>query len=335
MKKYQCVLLFILSLIFFLPYSLAATPQNPLVTGDALYVSHSGVHKFNQDTLELEWSALQGLQTFEPVMGNNLLYVGSSQGLYALDAVSGQQVWHIEETRTIFSPNVARQLYAGSLHGGLFSINPLSGRINWQQQFSGWIYSPVVLPDQDQLWTGGQAHQALALSTKDGRLLHTVMLDQESIFSPLYLQNEQVAFNLFNGKTAIINTVTAKVDGWLNGSTQPKNINFDARFIYRSNRDGTLTAFDRNNYRVEWQQSIVAQDLTMHPTAGGHILMSDLDKILVLFDPIKRTEVWRKQISGNWFAPAQIDTKSIIYIQSSNLQPNNLSAVKVYARPPK
>lgn len=335
MKKNQWILLFILSPVFLLQTALAAMPQNPLVNGESLYVSHNGIYKFNQATLEQEWSALQGLQTFEPVMGNNLLYVGSSQGLYALDADTGQQVWRIEKTRTIFSPNVAGQLYAGSLHGGLYSINPRSGKIKWQQQFSGWIYSPVVLRDRGQLWAGGQAHQALALSTKDGRLLHTVMLDQESIFSPLYLQNEQVAFNLFNGKTAIINTVTAKVDGWLNGSTQPKNINFDDRFIYRSNRDGTLTAFDRNNYRVEWQQSIVGQDLTMHPSGGGHILMSDLDKMLVLFDPNKRTEVWRKQISGNWFAPAQIDTKSVIYIHSNNLQPNKLSAVKVYARPPK
>jgi len=329
------MLLFILSPVLLLQAALAAMPQNPLITGDTLYVSQNGVHKFNQVTLEQEWSALQGLQTFDPVIGNNLLYVGSSQGLYALDADTGEQVWRIEETRTIFSPSVAGQLYAGSLHGGLYSINPHSGKINWQQQFSGWIYSPVVLPDRDQLWTGGQAHQALALSTKDGRLLHTVMLDQESIFSPLYLQNQQVAFNLFNGKTAIINTDTAKVDGWLNGSTQPKNLSFDDRFIYRSGRDGTLSAFDRNSYRLQWQKTIVGQDLTMHPTQGGYFLMSDLDKTLVLFDPDKRTEVWRKQITGNWFAPVQIDEKNIIYILPANLQPNKLSAVKIYAQPPK
>ncbi len=335
MKKYQWILLFILSPVFLLQTALAAIPQNPLVNGDSLYVSHNGIHKFNLVTLEQEWSALQGLQTFEPVMGNNLLYVGSSQGLYALDADTGEQVWHIEEARTIFSPSVAGQLYAGSLHGDLYSINPHSGKINWQQQFSGWIYSPVVLPDRDQLWTGGQAHQALALSTKDGRLLHTVMLDQESIFSPLYLQNQQVAFNLFNGKTAIINTDTAKVDGWLNGSTQPKNLSFDDRFIYRSGRDGSLSAFDRNSYHLQWQKSIVGQDLTMHPTRGGYFLMSDLDKMLVLYDPDKQTEVWRKQIPGNWFAPVQIDAKNIIYILSANLQPNKLSAVKIYVQPPK
>ena len=335
MKKYQWVLVFILSSIFLLQASLAATPQNPLVAGDALYVSHNGVHKFNQATLEKEWSALRGVQTFEPVIGNNLLYVGSSQGLYALDTDTGRQVWHIEQARTIFSPSVAGQLYAGSLHGGLYSINSDSGKINWQQQFSGWVYSPVVLPDRDQLWTGGQVHQALAMSTKDGRRLHTVMLDQESIFSPLYLQNHQLAFNLFSGKTAIINTVSAKVDGWLNGSTQPNNLTFDDSFIYRSGRDGTLSAFDRYSYRLEWQQSIVGQNLTMHPTRGGNILMSDLDKTLVLFDPVKRTEVWRKQIPGSWFSPVQIDAKNIIYFKPANLQPNKISAVKINVRPTK
>jgi len=44
---------------------------------------------------------------------------------------------------------------------------------------------------------------------------------------------------------------------------------------------------------LKWQKSLVGQDLTMHPTIGGHILMSDLDRILVLYDPQKRTEVWR------------------------------------------
>ncbi len=333
MKKYQWILLLILPPIFLLPASLAATPKNPLLVNDALYVSNNGIHKFNQATLKQEWSALQGLQTFAPVMGKNLLYVGSSQGLYALDPDTGQQLWRIEKTRTIFSPSVAGQLYAGSLHGELYSIDPPSGKINWRKQFTGWIYSPVVLIDENQLWMGGQAHQAFAISAKDGRRLHTIMLDQESIFSPVDLQNQQIGFNLFNGKTTIINTVTAKIDGWLEGSTQPKNLTFDDSYIYRSDRDGTLTAFDRNSYRLLWQKSIAAQNLTMHPTQDGYILMSDLDKTLVLFDPDKRTEVWRDEISGNWISPIQIDAKTVVYFRSTNLQPNELTAVKIHAQP--
>jgi outer membrane protein assembly factor BamB len=221
------------------------------------------------------------------------------------------------------------------LHGALYSIEPASGKINWRQQFPGWIYSPVVQPDSNQLWTGGQDHEAFALSINDGRQMHRIALNQESVFSPVDLQNNQIAFNLFNGKTAIINTVTAKIESWLNGSTQPKNLISDDRFIYRSSRDGQLTAFDRNNYRQAWQKAVVGQDLTIHPSSGGQILLSDLGKILVLFDPQKRAEIWRKAIPGNWFSPIQIDAKNIIYFHSTNLQPSQLSAVRISAQPTK
>jgi len=110
MHKFKWIVFLVLSSVFLLQTALASTPQNPLLARDALYVSYNGVHKFNQTTLEREWSALQGLQTFEPVMGHNLLYVGSPQGLYALDPDTGQQVWRIEESRTIFSPTVAGQI---------------------------------------------------------------------------------------------------------------------------------------------------------------------------------------------------------------------------------
>jgi len=332
---FKWVLLLVLSPTFLLQIVLASTPQNPLLTVDALYVSNNGVHKFNRTTLERKWSAMQGLQTFEPVMGKHLLYVGSTQGLYALDPATGQQVWRIEDSRTMFSPTVARQIYAGSLHGALYSINPVSGKIIWRQQFSGWIYSPVVQPDQNQLWTGGQSHRAFALATNNGHQTHSIALDQESVFSPIDLQNNRIAFNLFNGKTAIINTVTAKIESWLNGSTQPKNLISGDRFFYRSSRDGQLTAFDRKTYRQAWQKPIVGQDLTIHPSSAGEILLSDLGKTLVLFDPQKRIEIWRKAIPGNWFSPIQIDGENIIYFYSTNLQPYQLSAVRINAQPTK
>lgn len=46
--------------------------------------------------------------------------------------------------------------------------------------------------------------------------------------------------------------------------------------------------------------------------------MSDLDKLLILFDLKKHTEAWRKVISGKWFSPIQIDAKNIIYFHSKN-----------------
>ena len=334
MQKIKWALLLII--FHFLPMQAGAvaTAQNPLLVDSGLYVSYNGIHKFNQSTLKQQWSSLQGIQTFEPVMGKRLLYVGSPQGLYALNPDSGEIAWRIEETRTIFSPVVSDHLYAGSLHGALYSIDPDKGTINWRQQFEGWIYSPAVLRDQGLLWTGGQAHQAFALAIDDGRQLHAVAMRQESIFSPQNIGRQQVAFNLFNGSTAIINTETASIDGYLNGVTQPKNLDYDEKLIYRSSRDGGLTAFDRSSYRQEWQKLLVTQELTMHPGKDNYLLMSDLDKTLILFNRQKGAEVWRDQLTGTWFSPIQIDEKYIIYFQPSILQPNEISAVKINAQSP-
>ena len=43
----------------------AATPQNPLLVDQDLYLSNNGIHKFNQLSLEQQWSSLNGIQTFE------------------------------------------------------------------------------------------------------------------------------------------------------------------------------------------------------------------------------------------------------------------------------
>ncbi len=67
----------------------AATPQNPLLVDQGIYLSNNGIHKFNQFSLEQQWSSLNGIQTFEPVMGEQLLYVGTSQGLYELNPGNG------------------------------------------------------------------------------------------------------------------------------------------------------------------------------------------------------------------------------------------------------
>ena len=123
---------------------LARLGGSALLTGNRLRFSFSSQ---TPRTAALIAAMSKPFETFEPVMGKHLLYVGSTQGLYALDPDTGQQVWRIEASRTLCSPTVAQQIYAGSLHGVLYSIKPANGNINWRQQFSGWIYSPVVQPE--------------------------------------------------------------------------------------------------------------------------------------------------------------------------------------------
>ena len=330
----KCHSIIVLLLWFFLPLQTvnASSPQNPLLTSDSVYLSKQGIHKFNRDNLEVEWSSLKGVRTFEPVISKDFLLVGSTQGLYALHRATGEIVWHIEPEKTIFSPAIDTQIFAGSLHGELYAINPKDGKINWRQQLSGWIYSPVVLADLDQLWSGGQSHEAFLFDIKTGAIIKRVGLEQEAIFSPQRLDQERIVFNLFSGNSVVINVHTAMPVATLDGPSQPRHLSVDRKTIYRTNRDGSLIAFDKISLEALWHQNIVAHDLSMHPVSDGYMLLSDLDHTMVLLNLESHEVVFKINVDGAWFSPIQIDDNHIVYFQNETMQPNQIRAVKFDTR---
>ncbi len=63
--------------------------------------SHSG---FAIDTvnppLTLKWSSNLGYSTdSSPVVADGILYIGSSYGIHAIDAVSGKEIWKYHSTK--------------------------------------------------------------------------------------------------------------------------------------------------------------------------------------------------------------------------------------------
>lgn len=304
----------------------AAYPTNPILSGDSIYVSQQGIYKFDRNRSEPLWSSLPGVETFEPVIHKELLLVGSTQGLYALELATGHIVWHIEKQHTLFTPSVSTWAFAGSLHGELYAIDPEQGHIIWRNQFPGWIYSPVINEASVQLWTGGQAHRIFVLSATEGSLEHEIATTQELVFSPIDLGNNRIAVNLFDGSTLVIAALSATIEGVLMGDSQPINLHHYGNRIYRSHRDGTLSAFNRKKLEFSSRKSLVTQDLTMHPSWPGYLLLSDRDRSLILLNLTQGDDACRMQPTGQWILPLQIDAKKIVYFKKS-MQPPGLIPV--------
>jgi len=261
-------------------------------------------------------------------MGKDFIFVGSTQGLYALHGATGEIAWRIEHDKTIFSPSIDKQIFAGSLHGELYAINPKNGKVNWRQQLTGWIYSPVVLADLDQLWSGGESHEAFLFDMKTGAITKRIGLEQEAIFSPQRVDQSHIIFNLFSGRSVVIDVLTWIPVALLDGPPQPRYLSFDRDTIYRANSDGSLVAFDKVSHKAIWNQSLVAHDLTMHPVTDGYMLLTDLEQTMVLLNLKTQHVVFKMEIDGDWFSPIQIDESHIVYFQNESLQPNQIRAVK-------
>ncbi len=308
----------------------AATPANPLLLGESIVVSLQGVHRFDLDSGKLLWSSLAAVETFEPVSWRDLILIGSTEGLYALAADSGDVVWRIEKTKTLFTPSVSRQAFAGSVHGELYAIDPRQGSIVWRRQFPGWIYSPAVNEDSALIWTGGQEHRAYAISARDGSLQHEVETTQETVFSPVDIGENQVAFNLFDGSTLVIDARGGKSLGVFAGDSQPNDLHRHGDIVYRSHRDGSLAAFERDGLTLRWRKSLTGQDLTLHPSQPGYLLASDRDRELILLELAKSDAGCRMRSTASWTLPIQVNSRTVVHFKKQ-MQPPGVRLVQTRA----
>ena len=107
MSKFLSCVLIAACLLLALRSVQAAYPINPILVDDSIYVSQQGIYRFDRNQSEPLWSSLQGVETFEPVIHETLLLVGSTQGLYALELETGRIAWHIEKQHTLFTPSIS------------------------------------------------------------------------------------------------------------------------------------------------------------------------------------------------------------------------------------
>ena len=302
-------------------------PRNPLHQGDSIYVSHQGVYRFDTAAVDPVWSSLQGVETFAPVVHDNLLLVGSTQGLYALNLADGKIAWRIEKRHSLFTPSIAGLAFAGSVHGELYAIRLDDGSIDWRRTFDGWVYSPAINADASLLWTGGQAHAVYALAGQNGKLLREIPTSQETVFGAVDLGRAQVAFNLFDGSTVIVDSSNRQIKAILPGVSQPTGIGHQGEVIFRSHSDGSLATFTRGDMAAEWRHKLTPQNLTLHPALPGYLLLGDGDRKLILLDLATKKIICELDAEGQRLLPIQLDTNEIIYFRKS-VQPTGLKLVK-------
>jgi hypothetical protein len=317
----------IVSLLINAQTSAAQYPENPYRVGASIYVSHQGVYRFDSTHTQPLWSSLVDVETFAPVVAGDLLLVGSTQGLYALQLADGAIAWHIEKQHTLFTPSIADRAYAGSVHGELYAVTPGDGAITWQKSFAGWVYSPAISADSKSLWTGGQAHEVYALASDDGRVLQKIATSQETVFGAVDLGNAQVAFNLFDGSTLVLDSNSRQIAADLPGDSQPTGIAHQAGLIFRSHSDGSLSAFGRDDMEHEWQHTLTPHNLVFHPSLPGYLLLGDRDSKLFLLDLTNNSLPCELDGDGQRLLPMQLDSRKIVYFRKA-MQPPGLKLVE-------
>lgn len=163
-----------------------AREDSRFVVEDAqgLYLAGDGLRAVDTTDGSTRWRALPGVQVFAPLLLEDRLLVGSTQGLYAVARETGRILWHRLADAVIYTPVSHRgRLYAGALDGRLRAFSPKDGELLWERALEGWVYTPAALGDQ--LVTGGSASRLWSLDWKTGARNWQLALDQQLVHRPV------------------------------------------------------------------------------------------------------------------------------------------------------
>lgn len=230
------------------------SPANPLVTADAYYISAHGVTRYSRQTLAPTWTALENTFTREPVAVAGLVLVGASNGIYALEAATGDLRWHHPADATLYSPVIHGGVaYVGGEDGSLRAMILGSGRVVWQRQFQGWIYPPAII-DQT-LVAGGGGFTLWGLRLDDGTTLWQRELDQELVYRPIRVANDRVVLTTFDGTVIAVSAGGSSL--WKETDPVPSlSPTVAGAHLFLTGLDGVVRARDWRTGKLIWRRQV-------------------------------------------------------------------------------
>ena len=208
------------------------------VDGDVLYVhSAAGLHALNKsgeqiwffpkqdkgplvagkswgwgdETLADPW----GWYRSAPLVKHGRVYFGSDDGLYAVSASDGSQVWHAAMGPVTVDPaSFNDSVIVGSWDNHLYSVNAETGKTNWEVEaqvpggaaaqwigYYGFNLNPVVY--KDAVFVGARGTYFYVLNAETGQEAWSVKVGTSWIGSPAVVTEDSVYFGLSDGKAVL------------------------------------------------------------------------------------------------------------------------------------
>ena len=236
--------------------------SSPIKNKDIIYTTswNGNISAFNINSNNLIWETNLGWSSSSsPIIVKNNIFVGSSDGLYALEKDSGEILWNFKMGAVSSIPvYVNGVVYCGSHDGNIYAINSKNGDLEWTFETNDEIYgSPVV--KNNVLFIGSNDGYMYAINIKDKELKWKFKTDRPIVSSSLIV-NKDLYFGSWDGNLYSLETETGKLKwkfttGWGIDSTPA----FFDDTIFVGSEDTNFYAIDAEDGTLKW----------IFPTNGG------------------------------------------------------------------
>ncbi len=269
-------------------------PENPYVTRDAIFAATIGVSRYERESLQRTWHALPGAQTFEPVVTEKTVLVGSTDGLYSLELQSGRIQWRVGSAVPIYSPVVYDDTaYVGAADGVARAVKLDSGRIVWSRRFDGWIYPPAVV--DGLLVFGGSNGRLYGVHRTTGAVAWTKPLNQELVYRPVPIPDRAVVITTFSGDVIAVSATDGATVWEVRDPTPGFSPVVDGDRVYMGTFGGALRVRHAVDGRLIWVRRFEEKLPFVPRLQNRTVLIGSEQGHVAAFSTLTGRLLWRRE----------------------------------------
>lgn len=257
-----------------------AVYSSPIVDKDVLYTTswNGNVSAINIKLNNLLWEKNIGFSSSSsPIIVGDTIYVGSSDGLFALNKVTGEILWNNEietvSSKPAFFDGV---VYCSSNDGNIYAFNSENGLLKWTFKTNDEIYSSPVICN-NILYIGSNDGYLYAINTKDEGLIWKFKTNGPIVSSSIVVNNV-VYFGSWDGNLYSLATKNGRLKwkfttGWGIDSTPA----FYDDIIYVGSEDNNFYAIDANDGKLIWTFTTNGGIQSSSTVYGGYVFFGSSD----------------------------------------------------------
>jgi len=235
--------------------------QSPVHSSPAIYedyvylVSGDGILKaIDMQTGEEEWDLdLKAKTNSSPIINSNILFVGTDEGLKAINISSHEIIWDYDCGNVVSTPFLYEDVvYFGSNDGHLYGLDKEEGDEILNEKLDGELKSSPIVVD-DSIYIGSTNGKLYSVGT-DKQKNWEFTTGDEILSSPSYV-NESVIFGSNDGSIYSLD----ESNGDLNWKVDLNNkvissptVDEHDNSIYVGSDEGNLTCLDFRDGTVKW-----------------------------------------------------------------------------------
>lgn len=248
---------------------------------------------------------------------DGMVIVGNKKGeLFALDQVTGEQIWRAQLTGSILAPSLiqANRVVTVANDGTVFAHNLTTGQQMWTYSLPNVQLSlrgqaaPVAIDDRNVLIAAANAY-VYAIDTVTGvpRMQRRVAINDgrsdiqrlnDIDGDPVIYEGRLLITTSFQGQVTVTDLATQQVLWSEDASSIRRPEVFDNK-VFVSKDNGEIVAFDLRTGQKLWtNDQLLNRELSNPVVLGNDLVVGDLDGVLHLISPAAGQLLGRSKTSG-------------------------------------